>query len=258
MNIRNLNFATVFFSIILLLSCEKNETGDDFAIHDYRVHDVLYAKGSKLKRSYDVYDGNNRKLRVEYLYDDLGRISKKDYGPDADIYAYDIYQYDVRGILEKISSYSIYREKPHVLTRTIVYSYDDKGNMEKETEYADNQDPVYNLYQYIDGKRTKQEHYEGTRQTYYIVYEYQSGKPVKEKFHVPGEKGFVTTEHYYDQELLVYSITYNKDPKSGFMHDEKRYYDRNDNLIKTISNMPGLSSMSGATSFLLIWENEYE
>ena len=108
------------------------------------------------------------------------------------------------------------------------------------------------------GKFTKQEHYEGNKQTYYIIYEYKSDKLVKEKFFVPGEKDFITTEHLYEEGLLVYSITYSGNPESGFGRDERNYYDRNDNLIKCVANIPGLSSYSGATEFYVTWEYDYE
>ena len=256
MNTKSLYFVIFVFSF-LLLSCEKNETDTDFVIHDYRIHDILYAKGSKLKRFYDVYSDNSRILRAEYMYDDLGRISRKNYG--SDIFAYDIYQYDMKGELEKISTYAVHFENPPVLTHTVIYSYDTKGNKVKEqTEFTDNRETVYNLFQYTGEELAKQEHYEGDQQTYYIVYEYKGSKPVKERFYVPEEKDFVTTDHIYDQDLLVYSVTYSENPKSGFMYDKRNYYDRNDNLVKIVSNHPGLSSMSGATSFLITSENEYE
>lgn len=257
MNINSLKFAIIFIFPFLLLSCEKDKIENDSSIHDYRVLDVLYAKDSKLKRSYDVYSDNSRVLRVEYIYDDLERISRKNYG--SDIFAYAIYQYNTKGELEKISSYAVHSENQIALTYVIDYSYDNLGNKVKEqTAFTDNRETVYNLYHYTGKKLTKQEHYEGTRQTYYIVYEYQNDKLVREKFYVPEEKDFITTEHFYDQDLLIYSITYNENPQSGFIRDEKKYYDLNDNLIKIVSNIPGLSSIADATSFLVIQENEYE
>ena len=242
----------IFVFFFLLLSCGKNETESNSVrpvIHDYRINDVLYGKGSKLKYIY-----HQDRFYAEYKYDESNRISRIDYGVDT--YAYEIYQYNTKGELEKISSYYLQNLS---LGHTVVYSYDAKGNKEKELiDYTDNRETVYNLYKYSDGKLTKQEHYEGNKQTHYIIYEYKGDKLVKEKFFVPSEKDFVTTEHFYEEGLLVYSITYSGNPESGFGHDERKYYDKNDNLIKTVSNIPGLSSMSGATAFYVTWEYKYE
>ncbi|MDR1525921.1 MAG: hypothetical protein LBS79_11820, partial [Tannerella sp.] len=45
--------------------------------------------------------------------------------------------------------------------------------------------------------------------------------------------------------------------KSGFMYDLKRIYDANRNLVKTIKDMPGLSSNYRAEHSYLIRRHEY-
>jgi len=258
MNTKNLNFLMTLVFFALLLSCDKNEMGDNSVIpviHDYRVQDIFYPKDGKLKYVYQVFD-TYKNLATEYQYDNLGRISRVNF-----VLAkrYDIYQYNTKGQLEKISTYDEYLENSPVVIQTINYSYNTNGNKEKEqTNFTDNREPVYNLYKYDGGKLTKQEHYEGNQQKYYIVYEYKDNILLKEKLYVPDEKDFVTTEYFYAEGLFVYSITYNGSSETGFMHDERNYYDRNDNLIKRVDNIPGLSSMSGATVFLVKWEYEYE
>ena len=258
-------FVMIMFVIpFLLVGCEKNEIDNesfDFKIFDYRVEGVLYSKDSKLKRVYQVWSDDNKMLRAEYSYDNLGRISRSDtdYG---DWKYYDLYLYNVKGQLERKSSYEKYLENPPNLRQTVTYSYNIDGNKIKElVEWEDSNSKtqtMYYLYQYDGKKLTRMETYENDSKKYYLVYEYKGDVLIKEKLFVPDDKDYVTTEHFYDQNLLVYSITYHENPKSGFMHDERKYYDHNDNLIKRIGNHPGLSSMAGATSFLVMWEYEYE
>ena len=254
MKTKSLFAMMVFVLPFLFVSCGKNEIENNSVIpviHDYRIDDVLYGKGSKLKHIY-----HQSRFYAEYLYDESDRISRINYGDDT--YAYAIYQYNIKGELEKISSYVDVENSP-VLNSTCVYSYDAKGNKEKEQiDFTDNRETVHNLYKYSGGKLTKQEHYEGNRQMYYIVYEYKGELLVMEKFYVPDEKDFVSTEYFYAEGLPVYSITYSGNSESGFGRDERMYYDGNDNLIKRVDNIPGLSSYSGATAFYVTWEYEYE
>ena len=254
MKTRSLLVMMMFVLPFIFVNCGKNEVSDgsfDFKVHDYRVENVLYPKGSKLK---NVYHQN--RFYAEYKYDEANRISRINYGDD--IYAYEIYQYNSKGELEKISSYVNLNNSP-VLNHTYLYSYDAIGNkVTEQIDFTDNRETVNNLYNYSGGKLTKQEHYEGNKQTHYIIYEYKSDKLVKEKFFVPGEKDFITTEYLYEEGLLVYSITYSGNPESGFGRDERDYYDKNDNLIKRVANIPGLSSYSGATAFYVTWEYDYE
>ena len=171
MNAKKLNFTMLIVFFALLLSCEKNEMENNSVIpviHDYRVQDILYPKDSKLKYVYQVFD-TYKNVTTEYLYDNLGRISRVNFVLASRC---DIYQYNAKGQLETISTYDEYLESPPVLIQTIIYSYDVNGNKEREqTDFADNRETVYNLYKYSGGKLTKQEHYEGNQQTYYIVYE---------------------------------------------------------------------------------------
>ena len=247
------NFKTMIVLLLLLVNCEKGEIHNEFDMHDYRINDVLYARDGKLKYTYQVSIDDSRRLQAAYDYDNLGRISRKNYG--SEVYAYDDYLYNAKGQLEKIVTYLLNLENPPILTHIVVYSYDDKGNKIKEqTEFVDEQrQTVYDLYQYKGEKLMKREHYEGKQQLYFKTYEYKDDKLIKEKFYVPGEKGYVTTEYCYDQGLLICS----GHPKSGSV-GERRYYDWNDNLIKTVVNMPLLSSAMPPTDLWVITEYEYE
>ena len=243
-------------------SCEKNEIDRgsfDFKVHDYRVENILYPKDSKLKCVYQAFS-NYRQLHDTYTYDNLGRISRVDW--DYDIWkVYDIYLYNQKGQLEKISKYEATIDNSPSLRQTTSYSYNQKGDIIKESiEWKDLNSKVqtrYNLYWYNGMKLTEMETYENDRKQSSRVYEYNGDILIKEKFFVPDEKDYIITEHFYNQNLLVYSITYLKNPESGFLRDQRKYYDQNDNLVKTVDNVPGLSSYSEATAFYVIWEYEY-
>jgi len=257
MKTKSLFVMMMFVLPFILTSCGKNEIDNgsfDFMVHDYRVENVLYPKGSKLKRVYQVYSDGSRLLRPEYSYDEMERISRVDWDFES-WKRWEIYLYNEKGQLGKISSYEAYLENSPDLLQTVVYSYDTEGNKIKEqTEWSAG--IWYNLYQYNDKQLVRQENYKEDLLSSYRVYEYKGDKLVKENLFVPGEEAdYVTTEHFYEQNLLIYSITYNKDQKSGFISDTKRYYDKNDNLIKTVS--PSLN-MLGGIAFDVIWEYEYE
>jgi len=257
-------FVMMMFALpSILVSCGKNEIDNgsfDFKVHDYRVENVMYPKGSKLKRVYQVFS-NYRQLHNTYTYEISGKISRVDWDYESWKY-YDIYLYNENGQLEKISKYEVYLDNSPNLRQTISYNYNQEGDKIKELiEWKDINSQMqtrYYLYQYNGKKLSKMETYENDKKQSYSIYEYKGDILMKEKFFVPNEKDYLTTEHFYDQNLLVYSITYNKNPKSGFMRDERKYYDQNDNLIKTVDNIPGLSSYSGATAFYVTWEYEYE
>ena len=262
MKTRNLFLMMMFVLLFLLISCGKNEMNDanyDFKVHDYRVDNVLYPKGSKLKRFYDCFS-DYRILRTEYQYDTYGRICRVDFGTEPNK-KFDVYSYNSEGELEKISSYYVPYEDLPDLFRTTVYFYDTEGNKIKvQTEWYGGLMEVENdLYQYNGKKLVRQEHYINDQQTYYKVFEYKNDKLVKEKFFVPDSTDYGTTEHFYDNVLLVYSVQYSNNSKTDFMGDERKYYDLNDNLVKIVANMPGLSSaVYPGVAFYVTSEYEYE
>ena len=263
MKTKNFFAIMTFVFPFMLASCGKNEVenaNSDFKNHDYRVDNVLYPKGSKLKRIYNG-SGESKTLSVEYSYDNLGKIYRSDSGSETGK-SYAIYQYNTVGQLEKIVNYWQYLDNPTNISQTISYSYDVEGNKVKELYEWEDLNSVmqsrYILYQYNGNKLMKQENYEKDQLYYYSEYEYKGNKIAREKICTPGSKDYATRDYYYDQEILIYSISYVDNPKSGFGSDERRYYDQNDNLIKIVGNYPGLSSWSGATSFYVTTEYEYE
>ena len=149
MKTKSLLVMMMFVLLFMFVSCEKNEIDNgsfDFKVHDYRIENVLYSKGSKLKRFYDCF-GEDRILRAEYQYDAYNRISRVDFGTESE--RFDIYSYNSKGELEKISSYFASHENFPNPFKTIVYSYDTEGNKNKEqTEWFAGVTRVeYNLYQ---------------------------------------------------------------------------------------------------------------
>ena len=228
----------------------------DSVIHDYRVHDILYAKDSKLKRIYCASE-DDRILYAEYKYDESGRISRIDYDVN-----YETYLYNSKEQLEKVLTYN---KSTSDLISTLVCTYDAEGNKIKDQVISENEQMLghYSIYQYTDGKLTKQEIVVDSQSPQYILYEYKGDKLVKTKSYFLESIDYSTTENFYDKNLHVYSIgyQYHENAESGFKSSEvKRYYDSNDNLIKRVVD----DYLSGSRSYITkyddfnTWEYEYE
>ena len=259
MNTKNLNFAMMIVFSLLLLGCGKDEMENDSVLHDYRVGDVLYAKGSKLKRVYKCSD-NDKMLYAEYKYDESNRISRIDYGNIA--YGYQTYLYNEKGQLDNIFSY-IYQEKLPILNYTVVFSYDTEGKKIKQQTIPENGQGLghYFLYQYTDGKLTKQEVVVDGQSPQYIFFEYKGDKLWKSKSYFLGSDQYNITENFYDQNLVVYISTsqYYGDSKNGWVYYEvKNYYDYNDNLIKSVVTDRWPSSLYTGYEQYNTTEYEYE
>ncbi|MDR1780399.1 MAG: hypothetical protein LBR50_06685 [Tannerella sp.] len=208
----------------------------------YLTKDVLYPRNSKLKREYRVRSDGTYSLSSEYQYDNLGRISKILYSTSG---IFLLYEYDAKGLLSSISRY----DNDQIIS-VIIYSYDDVGNKTKEeTKYVETS-AVSSTISYIydeTGKLVKSEHLEfydyiGGDAYYIIEYEYNSdNEMIIERLSVPGDESApVITKHFYKDGLLYYSVTHGSG--NYFLSDKKRIYDLNGNLVKTITDMPGLSS----------------
>ena len=249
----------------LMTSC-SNDPGDDmdFASWDasvYLTNDVLYPKNAKLKRVIQspVWES-------VYQYDTEGRIGKILYGKEPEYLQYDIYAYNENGLLSDISNY--YRD---ILVDKTVFSYDDSGNIIKEeTKPGDDPEMQGNPrtvnYSYDNGKLVKSEEYfqylNGEISHFFIKYEYnKEGELIREKLYVDDDNDYSTTEYYYHDGLMYYSINYYKDRVSGFNSDSRRTYDLNGNLVKKADNMPFLSSYmppdGKQPAFIVTTEYEY-
>jgi hypothetical protein len=245
-------------TVVILLSlsgCESNDLNDN-AVNDYRTQDVLYKKNAKLKRIYQVFSDNHSELFSEYEYDKSGRISKTFLGD-----SYSKYEYNAKGQLATISNFYKNELSPN---KTVSYTYDGDGNIIKELTdpvYVNPNMSGYVLYKYENKRLIRSEHYVQDKISFRKLYEYNdAGEKVKEYMQIPDEEGDpVITENTYKEKLLVYSITFEGE-KSNFIHDSKKVYDMNDNLILTIDNVPGLSSASydPKNAFYLTRRYEYQ
>jgi hypothetical protein len=251
------NFLQIIVLIIcvfpfLVTSCGENEADDFTVIDGYKISNVLYAKGSLLKRVYQSSD-NVKSLYSEYKYDESGRISRIDY---ANRNAYETYLYNANEMLEKIFYYT---ENPLTLVSSVVISYDDESNKIKEQTFShlDEMRGVIRLYEYIDGKLTKEEIVVNEQSPQILHYEYNGDKVVKIKSYFMDKCD--VTENFYDQNFLIRSISYDANYPNFIKVEIKYYYDRNDNLIKrTIDDRMRGSSSLYTGPYINSWEYEYE
>jgi len=148
LNIKKLNFIAVFVFSFLLFSCGENDMENDYVIHGYRVQNISYAKGSKLKRVYRA-SKDDKILYAGYEYDESGRISRIDYDVN-----YEVYLYNVKEQLEKVLTYN---KNTSDLISTLVCTYDIEGNKINDQMISENKQMPghYILYEYSDGKLTK-------------------------------------------------------------------------------------------------------
>jgi hypothetical protein len=243
MKTQKLIIGLVGLVMLTVSGCDKSELNNDT---EYRTNEVLYSRNSKLKRVFQCYPDNSSQAISEYEYDNLGRIHKIIY-PTSD-YSYKIYKYNTNGQLTNIFFYST----NSVVNIIFTYTYDTNGNkIKEEIENIDAGTSEYTLYFYENHRNTKSEHYTQGTLNFYILYEYNSSNQVEKEFfsipNVPDDEPPIVTEHAYNEGLLIYSITYNG--AKNLMWDSKKIYDMNDNLVKTIENFPGLSSIAGGNFY---------
>ena len=250
-------------TVFLFSSCSKNEMDNNFVIDDYRVQDVLYAKGSKLKQVSNKYGGEIWYLQSEYEYDNLGRISKishpmYDNGKIVGVIDYEDYVYNTKNQLEEIKCYNNNLYAGFVILRTYKYSYDSDGNKIKEVISQTDS----TLYYYDNNRLQREEKYmdgyfgsEPWRSELitYIEYEYDNqGNLVKETIYSGTDNTPLQySVHSYQNGLNIKTevfIYYNVIGKTN-LREIRRYYDENDNLIYVESQeLSGLSSSLGYIS----------
>jgi len=252
MKTKNLFVIMMFILPLLLVSCGKNEMDDDFVINDYRVQNVLYAKGSKLKQVSNRYGGETWYPQSEYEYDNLGRISKVsspmyENGKIIGLISYNDYVYNSKDQLERIIYYNANIYAGFLNLQTHIYSYDNNGNKLKTLiEY-----PVINetdsiLYFYEGNCLVRENIYrygtffDGDNNAYtglssYTKYEYDNqGNLVKEEnYSRVNDTLLGFSVHSYQDGLNVKTevfVYYNIIGKTK-LREIRRFYDKNDNLI---------------------------
>jgi hypothetical protein len=255
---------TIFFIPIfasLLISCGKNSVENDLIFDGCRIQNILFEKGSALKYVFKVDDSNIKTLWEVYEYNDVGKISRvNSLHNETGWQGYSIYSYNIREQLEKVSTYQQYKDEPVILNQTVEYSYNSNGKLETKVVKSFNFNVLTTsfsfLYDYDGEKIFKEDHFSNDKKYSCLVYVYDNGKLLRQESYDMDDNNYQTVEHSYFGHLLVYSITYQGDPKTGFLRDEKRYYDLNDNLVRTIQRDLMLSSSS--TPYTTIWGYEYE
>ena len=273
MNTKSLFTVIMFVFSLILISCEKSELDGSSVIHDYRVQNVLYAKGSKLKQISNIYGGETWYPQSEYEYDNLGRISKVAHpmyenGKMIGDIGYETYIYNTKNQLEKIIYYNSNLYAGFLNLQTYIYSYDNNGNKLKTLiEY-----PVINetdsILYFYEGNRLVRENkysygtfFDGDNNAYtglssYTKYEYDNqGNLVKEANYSRVNDTFLGfSVHIYQDGLNVQTdvfINYNVIGQTK-LREIRRYYDNNDNLIYLESEE--LSPLSSSMSYI----NKYE
>ena len=252
MKTKSLFVIMIFIFPLLLVSCGKSEMNDDFVIHDYRVQNVLYAKGSKLKHVSNRYGGETWYPQSEYEYDNLGRMIKVthpmyDNGKIIGDIGYETYVYNAKNQLEKILYYNANLYAGFLNLQTHIYSYDNNGNKLKTLiEY-----PVINetdsILYFYEGNRLMRENkysygtfFDGDNNAYtglssYTKYEYDNqGDLVKEaNYSRVNDTLLGFSVHSYQDGLNVQTddfVYYNVIGKTK-LREIRRFYDKNDNLI---------------------------
>jgi len=286
MNTKSLFAILMFVFSLILASCEKNEMNDESVIHDYRVQNILYAKGSKLKNISYVESIKSKKggsIIAQYEYDEQGRISKvsqpmyKDGTPIFEngtivgLYSYLDYLYNDNGLLKEIIYYHSNLNEGFINLQTNTYSYDKNGNKLKEVIVYPRALPFRTdstLYHY-DNNRLKRvdiynDGYHGkevwnSKLTTYIEYEYdKQGNLVEEKSYSAEDNPLFslsssyseTGKHPYSITKHIYQNGLNVKTEMGDIREIRRYYDKNDNLIYLESKESMFSStMSCVTMY---------
>jgi len=245
------------FSLIFIItsSCKKDNESTD---------SITNQKNAKLKRILGYSSLNSDKpisIVEEYEYDEKNRVSKVSSpayqdGKIAGIIKYDLYEYNSKGQLEKISNYNanIYSPTGFMNLINYNYSYSNEGKKEKEIiEYPQIGSVEYSLYKYSDDKLVKIEKYGNTNQLEsYVVNEYDnSGNLVKETSYGKDNQQYSYTQHLYKNRQNVQSDVFaGKNMKH--VREIFRTYDENNNLIILESNE--LSLVSSSMSYVFKYE----
>ena len=248
--------AMMFVLPFLLLSCGKNEMDDNSVIDDFRVQNVLYAKGSKLKNISYVESIKSKKggiITTQYEYDERGRISKVscpmyeegtpifENGTIIGFFYYSDYVYNNEGLLGKITYYHHNVYEGLLNSETRIYSYDKNGNKIKEMiEYprANRTDSI--LYFYENNRLVREDKYDNgifyqgdiayTGLRDYIEYEYDNqGNLVKENYYLAYTGLIKYVEYEYDNQGNLVKENYYSGIDTPFSSYSSSYYSGTNN-----------------------------
>ena len=250
-------FLLGLFSLIFIItsSCKnENETIDS----------ITYPKNAKLKRILgysSVHSDKPNSIVEEYEYDEKNRVSKVSSpayqdGKIVGIIKYDLYEYNSKEQLEKITNYNANTNSPtgfiNLITSNFTYSND--GKKEKQyVAYPKIGSFEYLLYKYSNDRLVKIEKYGNTNQLEsYVVNEYNnSGTLVKEISYGKDNQQYSYTQHLYENGQNVQSDVF-AGKNMEHIREIFRTYDENNNLIILESNE--LSLVSSSMSYVLKYE----
>lgn len=248
-------FGLISMILIMFSSCEKENDS---------IESIVKQNNAKLKRIL-LYSSLNAdepmSIVREYEYDEKNRISKVSSpiyqdGEIVGIIKYDLYEYNSKGQLEKITNFNANINSPtgFINLKNYIYTYSNDGKKEKEyIEYPQISSFEYSLYKYSNNRLVKIEKYGNTDELEsYVVKEYgNSGNLVKETSFGKDNQQYSYTKHLYTNGLNAQSDVF-AGKNMEHVREIFRTFDENNNLIILESNE--LLLYSSMMSYVLKYE----
>ena len=262
-------FATLLISAVITVGCNETIENEENNTAKLRRISIVSVGFSNREISYKPFVANPETVwyvQYEYEYDNLGRISKVSSPTHDSAISYDIYIYNAKSQLEKITNYHFNFDEGFINLRTYTYLYDKDGNKRKEVIVYPRASPHRTdstIYHY-DNNRLKRvdnysEGYHGgnelvSRLITYIEYEYDNqGQLVKETTYSATNNNTPIEHsiHSYQNGLNVRTEIFISSNNQK-IREIRRYYDENGNLIYLESQE--LSSFSSRGSYISKYE----
>jgi len=217
--------------IIALLSCQKDDSDITSAKPNARLKQVLLYSNIDSKDPINIVE--------EYEYDADGKISKVsspmyDNGTIVGIIKYDIYEYNMTGLLVKIMNYNANLNSPtgFINLKNTSFSYSGDGRKIKETiEYPQIGNSEYTDFEYANGQLVRIKKYSHNLLESYTEYQYdKSDNLIKETFYGSDDQCLTYTIHSYTGSLQTKSDLYTY-PENTHYRSINRTFDKNNNII---------------------------
>jgi len=243
--------AMMFVLPFLLVSCGKSEMDDNSVIHDFRVQNTVYAKGSKLKNISHVESVKSKIGGIilnQYEYDEQGRVTKVsqpmykegtpvfENGTIVGLVSYSDYVYNNEGLLEKIIYYHHNVYEGLLNSETRIYSYDKNGNKIKEAiEYPRTNRTDSILYFYGNNRLVREDKYDNgifyqgetayTGLRDYIEYEYDHQGNLVKKTNYSGidNTASYSSRYEYDHQANLVKESYYSEINTPFLSYSSSY-----------------------------------
>lgn len=244
----------LFCLIFIITSSCKNEN----------IECITNPKNAKLKSILiysSIHSDKPIGIMEEYEYDEKNRVSKVSSpayqdGKIVGMIKYDLYEYNSKEQLEKITNYNANINSPtgFINLTNYCFTYSNDGKKEKQyIEYPQIGSFEYLLYKYSNDRLVKIEKYGNTNQLEsYVVNEYNnSGSLVKEISYGKDNQQYSYTRHLYENGQNVQSDVF-AGKNMEHVREIFRIYDGNNNLIILESNE--LSLVSSSMSYVYKYE----